>query len=254
MTGLCPVTEWLMFTPLGLAAIVGCHSPSTSNPAIPAEVRLVSRAAWGAHAPVLPMTRQVPIRITIHHTGTSQNPRRSVEAKMRALQPFSQPDDSLGTGKAKPAWADVPYHHYIAVDGSVAEGREWQYAGDTNTEYNPVGHLLVVVEGSFDSDTLTSAQRRALDAIVPALAHHFHIPDRCSPAIGILRRSIARVEISMPSCRDFASSLRAPSKASSATTALSDAPLILAKLRASPHTSMAASPHRASLSTLTPLP
>ena len=163
-----------MFAPLGLAAIA-CHNPSDAAPLLPAEVHFVPRAAWGAHAPVLPMTRQVPTRLTIHHTGTAQNPRRSVDAKMRALQAFSQRDDSLDTGKKKPAWADVPYHYYIAVDGSVAEGREWRYAGDTNTEYDPAGHLLVVVEGSFDNDTLSSAQRRALDAVVPALADHFHI-------------------------------------------------------------------------------
>lgn len=165
----------LLAAALALAAFVACSHPSNSAPPMPAGIRFVPRAAWGARAPVLPMTRQVPTRLTIHHTGTAKNPRRSVEAKMRALQAFSQRDDSLDSGKKKPAWADVPYHYYIAVDGSVAEGRGWRYAGDTNTEYNPVGHLLVVVEGRFDTDTLTSAQRHALDAIVPALAHHFHI-------------------------------------------------------------------------------
>lgn len=134
------------------------------------------RSAWGAHAPVLPMTPHVLTRLTIHHTATAQNPARTIESKMAGLQAFSQRDDSLASGKKKPAWADVPYHYYVAIDGSVAEGRDWRYAGDTNTEYDPAGHLLVVVEGSFDTDTLTSAQRRALDALIPALAHHFHIP------------------------------------------------------------------------------
>jgi hypothetical protein len=94
---------------------------------------------------------------------------------MAGLQAFSQRDDSLASGKKKPAWADVPYHYYVAVDGAVAEGREWRYTGDTNTEYDPAGHLLVVVEGNFQTDTLTSAQRRTLDALIPALARHFHI-------------------------------------------------------------------------------
>ena len=94
---------------------------------------------------------------------------------MLSLQAFSQRDDSLADGKKKPAWADVPYHYYVAVDGAVAEGREWRYAGDTNTEYNPAGHLLVVVEGNFETDSLTTAQRRTLDVLVPALAHQFHI-------------------------------------------------------------------------------
>jgi N-acetylmuramoyl-L-alanine amidase-like protein len=65
---------------------------------------------------------------------------------------------------------------YIAVDGEVAEGREWRYVGDSNTPYDPTGHFLIVLEGSFDSDTLTSAQRDALDALVVAAARRWRIP------------------------------------------------------------------------------
>jgi len=144
---------------------------------MPDGLRFVPRTAWGAHAPVLPMAQHVPSRLTIHHTATVQNPARTVEAKMAGLQAFSQRDDSLASGKKKPAWADIPYHYYVAVDGAVAEGREWRYVGDTNTEYSPAGHLLVVVEGNFETDTLTTAQRRAVDALVPALARHFDIAE-----------------------------------------------------------------------------
>lgn len=147
----------------------------SSPPSMPAGVRFVSRADWGARPPVLPMKEHRPNRITIHHTGEPQDFRLTIEQKMRGLQAFSQRDDSLDSGKKKPAWADVPYHYYVAVDGAVAEGREWKYVGDTNTEYDPAGHLLVVVEGRFGTDTLTTAQRRTLDALIPSLAHQFHI-------------------------------------------------------------------------------
>ena len=164
-----------LFVPSFLfVAIAGCYR-APSAPPISDSVRFVSRAAWKANRPVLPMTRHVPIRLTIHHTGTNQNAQRTIEEKLKALQAFSQRDDSLASGKKKPAWADVPYHYYVAVDGSVGEGREWHSVGDTNTEYNPAGHLLVVVEGNFERDTLTSAQRRTLDLLVPALARHFRI-------------------------------------------------------------------------------
>jgi len=156
-------------------AVAGCQSAPAGAPPIPDGIRFVSRAEWGAHAPVLPMTVHAPDRITIHHTGEPQNFRLSIEQKMRGLQAFSQRNDSLDSGKKKPAWADVPYHYYVAVDGAVAEGRVWKYVGDTNTEYDPAGHLLVVVEGNFETDTLTTAQRRTLDALIPALAHHFRI-------------------------------------------------------------------------------
>jgi hypothetical protein len=143
---------------------------------IPADVEFVSRAEWGARPPVLPMQAHALTRLTIHHTGTNQNFNRTVTDKLRGLQLFSQRDDSLASGRLKPAWPDVPYHFYVGVDGVVGEGRDWRYAGDTNTEYDPAGHLLVVVEGNFQKDTLTTAQRRTLDLIVPALARRFRIP------------------------------------------------------------------------------
>ena len=145
-------------------------------PMIPPDAQFVSRAQWGAKPPVLPMRAHELTRLTIHHTGTNQNPARSVSEKLRGLQLFSQRDDSLASGRRKPAWADVPYHFYVAVDGAVGEGRDWRYAGDSNTAYDPAGHLLVVVEGNFQRDTLTSAQRTTLDALVPGLARHFRIP------------------------------------------------------------------------------
>lgn len=141
-----------------------------------AGVPFVERSAWGAAAPVLPTTRHAPVRLTIHHTGVAQAPARSLEQKLRALQRFSQREDSLADGRRKRAWADVPYHLYVATDGRVGEGRAWQWVGDSNTPYDPTGHLLVVIEGAFDRDTLTDAQRVTMDRLVPALARRFAIP------------------------------------------------------------------------------
>jgi hypothetical protein len=157
-----------------IVMIAACHKVSSAPP-LPDGLRYVPRAAWHANAPVLPMKRHVPTRLTIHHTGTAQNQARTIEQKLSGLQAFSQRYDSLASGRKKPAWADVPYHYYVAVDGAVGEGREWSYVGDTNTEYDPTEHLLVVVEGNFERDTLTTAQRRTLDALVPALTRHFGI-------------------------------------------------------------------------------
>jgi hypothetical protein len=120
------------------------------------------------------------VRLTIHHTGTPSAPKRSLESKLLGLQQFSQRADSLASGRKKPAWADVPYHFYVSIDGAVAEAREWEFVGDSNTPYDPTGHLLVVVEGNFEQENLSSAQRRTLDALIPALARHFRID---SPAV-----------------------------------------------------------------------
>lgn len=153
----------------------GCASrglPSSET----AGVAIVSRSEWGARDPVLPMREHRIERITIHHTATRQDRARSLAEKLRGLQAFSQRDDSLGDGRRKPAWADVPYHYYIGVDGTVGEARSWRYVGDSNTPYDPTGHLLIVVEGNFEDEQLTEPQMRALESLVASFARRFRVP------------------------------------------------------------------------------
>lgn len=137
---------------------------------------MVSRSDWGANKAVGEGKKHKIRLITIHHTATVQKPDVEIATKMRNLQAFSQRDDKLDTGKFKPAWFDVPYHYYIAVDGKIAEGREIGYAGDTNTEYNPTGHALVVVEGSFSKEQPTAEQVESLKKIVAWLARKYKVP------------------------------------------------------------------------------
>ncbi|HJU69713.1 MAG TPA: peptidoglycan recognition family protein [Gemmatimonadaceae bacterium] len=161
---------------LGLAALSsGCASRGGPAPTR-ADVPIVGRAEWGARDPVLPMREHRIERITIHHTATRQDRTRSLTDKLRGLQAFSQRDDSLGDGRKKPAWADVPYHYYIAVDGTVGEARSWRYVGDSNTPYDPTGHLLIVVEGNFEDEQVTEAQMRALESLVTSFARRFKVP------------------------------------------------------------------------------
>ena len=160
---------------IALPLLGACASRGTPAAAVP-DVPIVSRAEWGARDPVLPMREHRIERITIHHTATRQDTSRSLAQKLRALQAFSQRDDSLGDGRKKPAWADVPYHYYIAVDGTVGEARSWRYVGDSNTPYDPTGHLLIVVEGNFEDEQLTEPQMRALEALVTSFARRFRVP------------------------------------------------------------------------------
>jgi N-acetyl-anhydromuramyl-L-alanine amidase AmpD len=125
------------------------------------------------------MKRHTPTRITIHHTATPQKPDRSLRDKMQALQNFSQNAGTLGNGRPKLAWPDVPYHYYIAANGEVAEGREVQFVGDTNTEYDPTGHALVVLEGNFEVEQPTEAQLASLRRMIAWLAARYRVsPDR----------------------------------------------------------------------------
>ena len=144
-------------------------------PSPPRMPKVVLRQQWGAK-PVGPRAKRHEIRlITIHHTGVAQNPKRSLEDKLRGLQAFSQREDKLADGRTKPAWPDIPYHYYISTDGRIGEGREWFYAGDTNTEYDPTGHLLIVVEGNFEIEKPLPAQMKSLREITLWAAHRWRV-------------------------------------------------------------------------------
>lgn len=149
--------------PALLVVLSGCHGTGP----VPEGVRYVSRAEWGAAAPLRPMQTHRIDRITIHHTGSPQARGRTIEDKLRGLQRFSQAEAALEGGRRRAAWADIPYHLYVGTDGSVGEGREIRFTGESNTPYDPTGHLLVVVEGNFENEPLTEAQRRTLDRLIP---------------------------------------------------------------------------------------
>jgi hypothetical protein len=153
--------------------LTGC-SKHTRN-ALPAP-DIVARSAWHAADPVLPMSAHTPTRITIHHTGVRSNAGLSLEQKLRNLQAFSQREDKLASGRTKPQWPDVPYHYYIDIRGRIGEARDVRYKGDTNTEYDPAGHILVVVEGNFEQETPTAAQLTSLRHIVQWLAAGWQVP------------------------------------------------------------------------------
>jgi hypothetical protein len=138
--------------------------------------RIISRSEWGANKPVGEGKKHKIEFITIHHTGTNQRADILTSTKMRNLQAFSQREDKLASGKTKPAWFDIPYHFYIAVDGQIAEGRELKYVGDTNTEYDPTSHALVVLEGSFNTEQPSPAQIDSLKQMVAWLARKYKVP------------------------------------------------------------------------------
>jgi N-acetyl-anhydromuramyl-L-alanine amidase AmpD len=73
-------------------------------------------------------------------------------------------------------WPDLAYHLVIGVDGTVYEGRDPAYRGDTGTSYDTAGHFLVVVEGNFDIDRPTQAQIDSLTAVLAWAAEHYGVP------------------------------------------------------------------------------
>jgi hypothetical protein len=156
-----------------LLLLVGGAAPDA---AVLARPEVMSRIAWGAKPAKEGMRAHKIERITIHHTAERQRPTLALDKKLRGLQRFSQNDGKLADGRSKPAWPDIPYHFFIDAHGVIGEGRDLAFAGDTNTEYNPQGHALVVLEGNFEEETPTPEQLEAAHALVRWLAATYEVP------------------------------------------------------------------------------
>src|SRR3954467_7026796 len=114
------------------------HASASSAPTL-AEVEpgIVPVAAWGGTAADPALARQQRItHITLHHQGEPFKPGTDPQAYLRKLQSWS---------RSTKHWADIPYHYIIDLDGRIYAGRDIDYAGDTNTEFDPMGHALIEV-------------------------------------------------------------------------------------------------------------
>jgi hypothetical protein len=175
----CPVRRYgaagLGLAALALAVAFAAHAQRGAAPEI------VPRSAWGAKpADTALMKPQTPREIVIHHTSVRQQPKLSLERKLRGLQGFSQTPGTVNA-RPKPAWGDVPYHFYVDAAGRIGEGRDIGYAGDTNTRYSTANRIQIVLEGNFDTEEPSPAQLRALDKLVVWLAAKYRVPpDRIS--------------------------------------------------------------------------
>jgi hypothetical protein len=139
------------------------------------EPQIVPRAAWGAVAPNADlMQEQKPSEIVIHHTGEKQQPKISLETKMRGLQGFAMTAGRVGH-LSKPAWGDVPYHYYIDVSGRIGEGRDIGFAGDGVTGMDNEDRIQIVVEGDFEREEPAKEELDSLMKLVQWLALKFAI-------------------------------------------------------------------------------
>lgn len=157
---LAPVTRAEMATFLTRALAL---EPLSIAPR-PYVIEVVPRQEWGADEPQGEFVPHEIDQITIHHSddaGSASGP-----TLYRIWQDWHQ---HLG-------WPDLAYHLIIGTDGTVYEGRPMAAVGDTATEYDPTGHLLIVVEGDFDEDDPTMAQLESLARLVAWASMYFDTP------------------------------------------------------------------------------
>ncbi len=126
-------------------------------------IEVTPREDWGARAPKVDLMVPHTIeRLTVHHAGTQSG--TTGPAQIRGWQNWHMNGQH---------WPDLAYHLIIGIDGTVYEGRNPAFRGDTGTTYDTTGHFLVVVEGNFDIDRPTAAQIDSLTAGLAWAAVHY---------------------------------------------------------------------------------
>ncbi|MDR7331371.1 peptidoglycan recognition family protein [Roseateles asaccharophilus] len=146
---------------VSIAALVLVTGCATVKPPPPSP-QIVSVDTWGGTPASAPVPTHQISKITIHHQGEIWKDGTDVQNYLRRLQQWS---------RLTKRWADIPYHYVIAPDGRIYAARPLQQAGDTNTEYDPRGHALVMLVGNFEEQQPTPAQLSAAVDLTAWLAH-----------------------------------------------------------------------------------
>ncbi len=128
------------------------------------------RSSWQA-AEARPYKQQVPVRITVHHEGGRVlADTANAATRLKNVQTWSMGPDRK--------WTDIPYHYLIGPDGTVYEGRSPLTVGETNTEYDPTGHLLISFLGNYEQQELTPQLQKVLIRLIAHFCQQYSIsPD-----------------------------------------------------------------------------
>lgn len=156
------------FTGLIAAMLASCAAmgPPVIPPS-PNALRIVPVHDWGGTPADATKGRTHEIRhITLHHGGTTFTREKNVAEHLRNLQSWSRREKN---------WIDIPYHFVVDLDGKVYEARDIRFAGDTNTEYDPAGHALIMVLGNYEEIEPNPAQLAAVVDTMAMLARRYKL-------------------------------------------------------------------------------
>lgn len=155
---------------IAVAAVDRMGNESSAAEVSPSTVLIHPRSSWNAAEPK-PYKQHVPVRITVHHEGGRVLlDTASATTRLKNVQTWCMGPDRK--------WADIPYHYLIGADGTVYEGRNVMTVGETNTEYDPTGHLLICFLGNYNQQKLDANLLNVLTRLIAQFCTQFKIsPD-----------------------------------------------------------------------------
>jgi hypothetical protein len=149
-----------------LLLFAGCTPAATLNKSAE-KIAIVPRQQWGA-LDAKPYRQHTPVQITVHHEGTQLLKTDDAARKINRIQAWGMGPDRN--------WTDIPYHFLIAPDGTIYEGRAVTTVGETNTEYDPAGHLLICCLGNYEVQEVQPEQLQALVQLIAQCSKQYNIP------------------------------------------------------------------------------
>ena len=189
---------------------------------------MICRHALGLTAAAAATTSHRLERVTLHHTAVELGANHHAPARLRGHQRYH-----LDQG-----WADVAYHYAVDLRGNVYELRDPDQPGDTFTDYDPSGHLLVVCEGNYDLEQPSEAMLDGIAALLAAAADTHGV----DPATLTGHRDHASLscpgdalQARLPDLRDVAAARRRDRPAELVTVCGEDAERRVARIEAGEH-------------------
>lgn len=168
--------EWDCFVPTGGEARRSDAAPPPAPGVLPSElvaIGVVSRASWGADPTDCTTTEDDWYRMAIHHTAGTQTYGGTVKGAVQALQAYA-----FSTGE----YCDIPYQFLVGYDGSLWEGRPYDYYSGATGGGNNDGNIAVCFLGCYHpsgcstSHSVTEAMINGGQLLVQTLARLHAIP------------------------------------------------------------------------------
>jgi hypothetical protein len=146
--------------------LLGGVAPEVQVPSI----EVFCRADWNSKKIKGPYTPHTIERITVHHQGVMTHKSEDYRKRLRKMQRYHQTEQK--------GFVDIAYHFVIDRNGVIFEGRPTTAAGETETDYDPKGHLLICLLGDFDKQKPSVRQMESLIKLAAWASRHFHVsPD-----------------------------------------------------------------------------
>lgn len=160
----------MIFKQLLVGSLIFIISGCTSTKKISGngdDITIIPRSGWNAAEP-RPYKQHKPVQITVHHEGTRLEVTDDAAKKIKNIQAWGMGPDRN--------WVDIPYHFLIAPNGTIYEGRDVNTVGETATEYDPAGHLLIVCLGNLEQQEVRPEQLKSLIQLIAHSSKKYSIP------------------------------------------------------------------------------